>query len=187
MGITTKNQLFINEYLKDLNATQAAIRAGYSPRSARSTSSEILTKPDIKAEVEARIAEQIMSADEVKLRISDIARGDMADLMDITPAGFSLELMEKDENGELKVKDKTKLIKKIKQKVTTYLAKNESQEDREVIETEFELYSAQEALNTLAKYRGLLIDRHELSGKDGGAIPVEVFERAVAKVYGESG
>jgi phage terminase small subunit len=187
MGITTKNQLFIAEYLKDLNATQAAIRAGYSKHSARAQGCRLLTNADIKTEIDAQIAERVMSADEVKLRISDIARGDMADLMDITTSGFTLELMEKDENGELKVKDKTKLIKKIKQKVTTFIAKSESQDDREVVETEIELYSSQEALNTLAKHHGLLIDRTEITGKDGGAIPIEVFEKAVDKVYRESG
>ena len=174
MSVTKKNQVFIAEYLKDLNGTQAAIRAGYSERSARSQACRLLTNADIKAEIDAQIAERIMSADEVKLRLADIARGDMADLMDVKSSGFTLELMKRDENGELVVKEETKLIKKIKQKVTTFLAKNESQEDREVVETELELYNAQEALNTLSKFHGLQIDRTELTGKDGKGINITV-------------
>lgn len=45
--LTDKQELFAREYLKDLNATQAAIRAGYSENTARKIGSENLTKPDI--------------------------------------------------------------------------------------------------------------------------------------------
>lgn len=45
--MTPKQALFVAEYRKDLNATQAAIRAGYSPRTAYSVGQENLTKPEI--------------------------------------------------------------------------------------------------------------------------------------------
>lgn len=45
--LTAKQNLFVEEYLIDLNATQAAIRAGYSEKTAKSVGSENLTKPDI--------------------------------------------------------------------------------------------------------------------------------------------
>lgn len=156
---------FVNEYLVDFNATQAAIRAGYSEKSAYSIGWENLRKPEI---VEA-IREKSMSAEEVLIRLADIARGDMADLMEITPAGFTFRLMV-DENGQRIINPKTKLIRKIKQKVTTYLAKSEDAEDREIIETELELYSAITALEALGKYHKLFVDQHEVSGRDGGAI-----------------
>jgi phage terminase small subunit len=47
MTLTLKQQRFVDEYLVDLNATQAAIRAGYSEKTARSIGDENLTKPDI--------------------------------------------------------------------------------------------------------------------------------------------
>ena len=47
-ALTPKQTRFVEEYLIDLNATQAAIRAGYSVRSARKIGQENLTKPDIK-------------------------------------------------------------------------------------------------------------------------------------------
>jgi phage terminase small subunit len=54
MALTAKQQRFVDEYLIDLNATQAAIRAGYSESTARAIGHENLTKPDIAAEIEKR-------------------------------------------------------------------------------------------------------------------------------------
>ena len=51
-GLTGKQKAFVDEYLKDLNATQAAIRAGYSKKTARQTGQENMTKPVIKAAIE---------------------------------------------------------------------------------------------------------------------------------------
>lgn len=50
-GLTQKQQRFVVEYLKDQNATQAAIRAGYSEGTAKQQGSRLLTNADIAAEV----------------------------------------------------------------------------------------------------------------------------------------
>lgn len=50
-GLDTKQKVFCIEYLQDFNATQAAIRAGYSKKTARSIGCENLTKPDIQKEI----------------------------------------------------------------------------------------------------------------------------------------
>lgn len=50
--LTPKQQRFVDEYLIDLNATQAAIRAGYSPKTAYSIGDENLKKPEIKKAIE---------------------------------------------------------------------------------------------------------------------------------------
>ena len=47
MSLTAKQEAFISEYLVDLNATQAAIRAGYSEKTAYSIGHENLSKPEI--------------------------------------------------------------------------------------------------------------------------------------------
>ena len=54
--LTAKQQRFCDEYLIDLNATQAAIRAGYSAKTAQAIGSENLTKPLLKQYIEARMA-----------------------------------------------------------------------------------------------------------------------------------
>jgi phage terminase small subunit len=184
--LTNKQRVFIDEYLCSFNATQSAIKAGYSKKTAYSIGAENLTKPEIKAVIDLRLSESHMSASEVLDRISAIARGDIADLMDITTSGFKASLTQKDADGNITVNPKTKLIKKIKQKVTTYLGHGDDAEDREVIETEMELYSAQEALALMGKYHKLFVDRTELSGPNGGPIPVEAFKAAVEKVYGNN-
>ena len=51
--LTPKKQAFVREYLVDLNATQAAIRAGYSAKTARSQGQRLLTNADIQSHLEA--------------------------------------------------------------------------------------------------------------------------------------
>lgn len=53
--LTDKQKIFVLEYLVDLNATQAAIRAGYSEKSARSIASENMENPKIQAEVQRQM------------------------------------------------------------------------------------------------------------------------------------
>jgi phage terminase small subunit len=78
--LTPKQQTFIDEYLIDLNATQAAIRAGYSKRTARKIGQENLTKLDIKSAIEQRMKEKeearIAKQDEVLRYLSSVMRGE---------------------------------------------------------------------------------------------------------------
>ncbi len=57
MKLTNKQIRFIDEYLACLNATQAAIRAGYSEKTARKIGYENLTKPDIQKRISERLEE----------------------------------------------------------------------------------------------------------------------------------
>lgn len=52
MALTPKQKLFVQEYLVDLNATAAAIRAGYSEKTANRIASENLSKPDIQVAIQ---------------------------------------------------------------------------------------------------------------------------------------
>lgn len=54
--LTSKQRKFIDEYLVDLNATQAAIRSGYSAHTARQIGQKLLSKVDIKAEIDGTLA-----------------------------------------------------------------------------------------------------------------------------------
>lgn len=56
--LTPKQKRFVSEYLIDLNATQAAIRAGYSAKTAHSIGQENLTKPEIMRELEKAIQDR---------------------------------------------------------------------------------------------------------------------------------
>jgi phage terminase small subunit len=56
--VIPKRRRFVEEYLKDLNATQAAVRAGYTTRTAKAAGCKLLTFSDVKAAVEAAIEER---------------------------------------------------------------------------------------------------------------------------------
>ncbi len=56
MALTAKQQKFADEYLIDLNATQAAIRAGYSSNSAEQQGSTLLRNPKVRAYIDERMA-----------------------------------------------------------------------------------------------------------------------------------
>jgi phage terminase small subunit len=77
--MTDKQKLFCDEYLIDLNATQAAIRAGYSKKTAQQIGTENLAKPVIKEYIAARMAEKesklIADQDEVLKYLTDVLRG----------------------------------------------------------------------------------------------------------------
>ena len=76
--MTIKQKKFADEYIISGNATQSAISAGYSQRSARSVGQENLTKPDIKAYIDERLKEiesqKIATADEVLQVLTSIIR-----------------------------------------------------------------------------------------------------------------
>lgn len=86
MPLTAKQEAFCNEYLIDLNATQAAIRAGYSEKTAAKIGQENLIKPDIArfiAEAKAKRSERTrIDADWLLTRLADEAEADIADLYD---------------------------------------------------------------------------------------------------------
>lgn len=81
--MTAKQQRFCDEYLISLNATQAAIRAGYSEKNARNIASENLAKPNIKEYIEKRMAEKeeelIADQNEVLRYLTAVLRGDEKD------------------------------------------------------------------------------------------------------------
>ncbi|MBV4366277.1 terminase small subunit [Erwinia phyllosphaerae] len=85
MALTDKQEMFCREYLIDLNATQAAIRAGYSEKTANRTASQNMSKPDIRnriAELKAQRNEQInINATYVLRRLVEIDQMDVIDIL----------------------------------------------------------------------------------------------------------
>ncbi|MGI1825454.1 terminase small subunit [Lactiplantibacillus plantarum] len=90
--LTPKQQKFADEYIKSGNAADAARKAGYSKRSARSVGQENLTKPDIKQYIDEQMAEiaskRIMDAREAVELLTRIARGEEKEtVISSTPEG----------------------------------------------------------------------------------------------------
>ncbi len=84
--LSDRQQCFVDEYLIDLNATQAAIRAGYSPKTAREQASRLLSKANISAAVARAMAERSkrtgITQDRVLDELAKIAFVKMTDVVD---------------------------------------------------------------------------------------------------------
>ncbi len=83
MALTDKQERFVQEYLIDLNATQAAIRAGYSPRTAKQIGQENLSKPYLRAAIDAQLQkiedEKIATVAEVLKYLTSVLRGEQTE------------------------------------------------------------------------------------------------------------
>ncbi len=97
--LTDKQERFCKEYLIDLNATQAAIRAGYGKKSAITQASHMLAKSNISQRIAELMAEKdksvIASADEVMRKLTSVMRGECGNYQTVKD-------VETDENGKQK-------------------------------------------------------------------------------------
>lgn len=84
--MTQKQKRFCEEYLIDLNATQAAIRAGYAPSSAADSGSNNMQNPQVAAYIRRRMAERSrrtgVTADRVLEELAKVAFANTMDLID---------------------------------------------------------------------------------------------------------
>lgn len=78
--MTPRQQKFCDEYLISGNATEAAIKAGYSRKTAKQTGSENLSKPDLRAYIDEQLAKiysaKIADAEEVMKYLTSVMRGE---------------------------------------------------------------------------------------------------------------
>lgn len=97
--LTQKQSRFVDEYLIDLNETQAAIRAGYSRKTAHAIGSENLKKPEIKKQIDSRLQEiksaRTADATEVLETLTAILRGEMTEQVPLLCGDGCQELADK--------------------------------------------------------------------------------------------
>ena len=145
--MTKKQKRFVEEYLIDLNATQAAIRAGYSPHTAKDIGCENLAKPNIAAAISQAMAERSrrtgINQDRVLQELARIGFAKITDVVDPETAKILPDASE----------DDLACIQSIK------IKPNEFGTEREV-----KLYDKKAALVDLGKHLGLFKDKVELSG-----------------------
>lgn len=146
--LTKKQKLFIDEYLIDLNATQAAIRAGYSVESARDIGCENLTKPNIQQVIAERMAERSrrtgVNADRVVAELAKIAFVNAEDVIDAETATIKPNAARED----------TAAIQSVK--VKTF--------GEDGLEREIKMADKLKALELLGRHLGMFKDKVELSG-----------------------
>lgn len=158
MALTPKQQRFVEEYLIDLNATQAAIRAGYSVDTAHATGWENLRKPEIEAAIVAAKAERAqrvqVSADEVLRELMRIGYSDAWNY-------------EQDGRGRLVLTegapdDATRAVASVKHKTRVIPQKDADPIEEHTIE--FRLWDKNAALANLGRHLGLFKDRVTIDG-----------------------
>lgn len=144
--MTDKQKRFVDEYLIDLNATQAAIRAGYKPNNAQQMGSENLSKPVISSAIAKAMAERSkrtgINQDRVIRELARIGFAKITDIVDPETAKIR-------ENAS---EDDLACIQSIK------IKPNEFGTEREV-----KLYDKKSALVDLGKHLGMFKDRMDLS------------------------
>lgn len=163
--LTPKQALFVLEYLVDFNATQAAIRAGYSEKTARKIGSENLTKPDIEKALREAItkrAEKVgIDAVQVLELIQELAEADPGEAVEWGADGVTLM-------------ESTSLSAAVRRTVAE--VSETTTKDGGSVKIKF--HAKTPNLQMLAKHLGLLIERHEHSGPGGEAIITRI-ERVV--------
>ena len=169
VALSPKQQLFVVEYLKDLNATQAAIRAGYSPKTARVIGQENLLKPAIQAAVEAAKTKQLarleIKADDILRELLLVARSDIGHVLDFS--GETVKLRKANEIPEAA----RRAMQAVKAK-KVFEGTGEAAMQVEVME--FKLWDKLSALEKIGKHLGLFKDE----------IDVNLKGQIVTKYYG---
>ena len=160
--MTPKQSRFVQEYLIDLNATRAAIRAGYSERTANEQGAQNLAK--LSNEIAAAIAERSkrteITADRVIKELAVLAFTDFRKAVSWGPGG--VRLIPSDELSG----DEAAIIAEVSETVS---------KDGGSIKAK--RYDKLKALELLGRHLGLFVERKEISGPDGG--PVEVKTSAI--------
>ena len=170
--MTDKMQLFVSEYLKDFNATQAAIRAGYSEKTAYAIGWENLRKPEIIEEVNKQINEALENNKEIlKARLIDelqaIAFHDVSKDIKVKTVTRTRPVFDKEGNKvdeEEYEFQEVEIIDTEKSEQTRAIA-SIKQNEKGAIEVKY--HDKKGAIDLLGKYLSIFTDRKDihLSGK----------------------
>ena len=125
--MTAKQKRFCEEYLVDCNATQAAIRTGYSKKTARAVGQRLLTNVDIKKYIEQQLqrlkTEKIADAQEVLEYLTSVMRGEQKEQVALLTGEGVQNLVQKD----VSAKDRLKAAELIGKRYALFTEKVELQ------------------------------------------------------------
>lgn len=193
MALSPKRRKFVEEYLVDFNATQAAIRSGYSAKTAHSIGWENLRIPEIERAIEQRVSELALGKHEALIRLGEQARAEYSPYVTsyyrLDPflfAGMPEETRHKyTKDGKINYAEVIKdgnghLIEQvIGVDVEGMIADGKSHLIKGVKHTpkgiNIEFYDAQAALVHVGRHHKLFTDKSEVTGKDGGPIAVKGY------------
>lgn len=117
IGLNQRQRLFASEYIKLGNGTQAAINAGYSPRTSGAQAEKLLKKAEIKSFIQAEVEKMhdanIMSAKEALSILSDIARGKRdEEVIMMNPVSGEVERLTKKADNNTVIKAIAEILKR---------------------------------------------------------------------------
>ncbi|MFU2050576.1 terminase small subunit [Bordetella hinzii] len=174
MALTDKQRRFVDEYLVDLNATQAAIRAGYSEKTAYSIGNENLSKPEIAEAIQAAQAERAKRTEITQdMVLRELAKIGFSDIRKIVRWGKTeLRVTDAgDDEGEVtEAYHGLALVSADEIDDNTAAAISEISEGREGLKVK--LHDKKGALVDIGRHLGMFKDRIEHSGPNGGPIPI---------------
>lgn len=153
--LTPKQQAFVNEYLVDHNATAAAIRAGYSERTANREGSRLLSKVDIQEALQIAQQQQQqrtqITADRVVRECASLGLSDIGDILDFTGTEPRLRPACEIPESARRAISSVKVRRFVEGAVGT-----NGPYTRTVEVVEFKLWDKLSALDKLGKYLGVL-------------------------------
>ena len=166
MKLTAKQIRFVDEYMVDFNATQAAIRAGYSEKTANTIGAQNLAKLSIQAEISRRQKDLQRSTEVTQERVvkelARIAFANMADYLHVetqtrtkddgTETTYQIVVLSETEDLST---DQRAALANVKQSVNG---------------VEIKLHDKIKALELLGRHIGMFNDKLSLSGTDGGPL-----------------
>lgn len=162
--LTDKQKKFVNEYLIDLNATQAAIRAGYSEKTARSIGQRLLTNVDIQSDIQKRqtaLQEKTEITQERVLR--ELSKIGFASLTDYLSYKTAMRQVDTDSNGE-PVYDWAMIVDAMESEQVDGAPIQEVSIGRDGT-FKFKLYSKLDALDKIARHLGMYSEQKEDEGE----------------------
>jgi phage terminase small subunit len=173
MSLTPKQQRFVEEYLIDLNSTQAAIRAGYSRSTADVAGPRLLGNVRIAAKIEEA---QRLRSERTQLTADDVLR-ELAVLGASNAWNYRIDAAGNLDLAEGVPESAKRAVASIKRKTRIIPQKNGPPITRH--ETEFRLWDKNTALANIGKHLGMFTDRHEITGVGGGPLEIVVTETIV--------
>lgn len=172
MALTAKQRRFVEEYLVDLNATQAAVRAGYSQKTAGQIGGENLEKPEIAAAIQdaqARRSERTEITQDMVLR--ELAKIGFADIRKVVRWSNTELQTAETEDGPITVPYHGLMLTSADEiDDDTAAAISEISQGKEGLKVKF--HDKKGALVDIGRHLGMFKDRLEHSGPDGGPISV---------------
>lgn len=153
-GLNEKQKLFCREFLRDFNGAKAAVRSGYSEKTARQIASENLSKPDIQQYVQALAIQLNTKTDNqiesIIAELQIIAFGSMRDVADWDLNGIQIK------DSKI-LREEAKLVAEI----------SETSSEKSGSRVKVKLHDKLKALELLGRYHKIFTDKVEHTGKDG--------------------